>query len=549
MMIKELFAKNMESLLLIPEIVEDFRRQMFFMGTTKMSTLLQNINETAEYILIQKEQPEWQEELVQILPALLHAQENQDYILQADILEGDVLPLLQKVQLEIQQGNMHDRENYYAKNVDVLKEADQKLCQELEQWRENPDYNFQQKYRQTSAINGQLSMQVVMENKTFWLHSSVNPEWEAERLVTSLPTAKNYVVWGIGLGYHVIKLLEAYPDCHVTVLESEVGLIFKTLCIWNLSEYIKNNHLRIVYSRSIEILLNELKQQTVQYELLLYYPAIQTIENEKIKGALEDFFVTTSSMREQRKYLDYNFDKLDKENLPDCGCLKDMFYKKNVVIVGAGPSVDSELDAIRKYRSQLMIFATGHIVRKLIAEQIEPDAIIITDSQPHMYEQIKGLNIKIPLILLSTASASVYENYSGPVYIAYQKGYEPAEEKAEILQVEKFETGGSVTTTALDVAIRFDAAKIILVGVDLAYTNGYSHAEGVGRKIKARDGLRTVKDCNGNEIFTSKNLDIYRKWIEYRLEREEMIKVYNTGKGAKIKGTYRDTWENILKKC
>ncbi|HCJ76969.1 MAG TPA: hypothetical protein DHV88_11475 [Roseburia sp.] len=548
MMIKELFAKNMESLLLIPEIVEDFRRQMFFMGTTKMSTLLQNINETAEYILIQKEQPEWQEELVQILPALLHAQENQDYILQADILEGDVLPLLQKVQLEIQQGNMHDRENYYAKNVDVLKEADQKLCQELEQWRENPDYNFQQKYRQTSAINGQLSMQVVMENKTFCLHSSVNPEWEAERLVTSLPTAKNYVVWGIGLGYHVIKLLEAYPDCHVTVLESEVGLIFKTLCIWNLSEYIKNNHLRIVYSRSIEILLNELKQQTVQYELLLYYPAIQTIENEKIKGALEDFFVTTSSMREQRKYLDYNFDKLDKENLPDCGCLKDMFYKKNVVIVGAGPSVDSELDAIRKYRSQLMIFATGHIVRKLIAEQIEPDAIIITDSQPHMYEQIKGLNIKIPLILLSTASASVYENYSGPVYIAYQKGYEPAEEKAEILQVEKFETGGSVTTTALDVAIRFDAAKIILVGVDLAYTNGYSHAEGVGRKIKARDGLRTVKDCNGNEIFTSKNLDIYRKWIEYRLERGETIKVYNTGKGAKIKGTYRDTWENILKK-
>lgn len=548
MMIKELFTKNMESLLLIPEIVEDFRRQMFFMGTTKMSTLLQNINETAEYILTQKGKPEWQEELVQILPALLHAQENQDYILQADILEGDVLPLLQKVQLEIQQGNMHDRENYYAKNIDVLKEVNQKLYQELEQWGENPDYNFHQKYRRTSAINGQLSMQVVMKNKTFWLHSSVNPEWEAERLVTSLPAAKNYVVWGMGIGYHVVKLLETYPDCHVTVLESEAGLVFESLCIWSFSEYLKNNRLRIVYSRNIERLLNELKQQTVQYELLLYYPAIQTIEDEKIKGALEDFFVTTSSMREQRKYLDYNFDKLDKENLPDCGCLKDMFYRKNVVIIGAGPSVGSELDAIRKYRSQLMIFATGHIVRKLIAEQIEPDAIIITDSQPQMYEQIKGLNIKVPLILLSTASASVYENYGGPVYIAYQKGYEPAEEKAETLQVKTFETGGSVTTTALDMAIRFDAAKIILVGVDLAYTNGYSHAEGVGRKIKARDGLRIVKDCDGNEILTSKNLDIYRKWIEYRLEREEMIKVYNTGKGAKIKGTYRDTWENILKK-
>ena len=50
-----------------------------------------------------------------------------------------------------------------------------------------------------------------------------------------------------------------------------------------------------------------------------------------------------------------------------------------------------------------------------------------------------------------------------------------------------------VTTTALDIALRFGARKIIFVGVDLAYTGGYSHASGEGRGIENTDGLRRVR--------------------------------------------------------
>ena len=38
-------------------------------------------------------------------------------------------------------------------------------------------------------------------------------------------------------------------------------------------------------------------------------------------------------------------------------------------------------------------------------------------------------------------------------------------------------------------------------------------------------------------VYTSKNLDIYRKWIERRLEGVRDTEVYNTGDGAEIKGT------------
>lgn len=38
-------------------------------------------------------------------------------------------------------------------------------------------------------------------------------------------------------------------------------------------------------------------------------------------------------------------------------------------------------------------------------------------------------------------------------------------------------------------------------------------------------------------VYTSKNLDIYRKWIERRIEGVMDTKFYNTGEGAVIKGT------------
>ena len=205
---------------------------------------------------------------------------------------------------------------------------------------------------------------------------------------------------------------------------------------------------------------------------------------------------------------------------------------------GAGPSITTEFNNLRKNRERLTIVASGHIAGTLFKEGIIPDAIIITDPQPHMYQQIKDLNTdKVPLILLSTASASVLNYYKGPIYVAYQKGYHPAEEEGEKLGVDTFETGGSVTTTALDIALRFEADKIILVGVDLAYTGGDSHAEGVGRKITNTDNLRKVVSCTGQEIYTSKNLDIYRKWIERRIKNIKGTVIYNTGSGAKIEGT------------
>ena len=542
-MASNLFYNNQQSIKLSYEIVESFRKQNFYIATSKLTKLLGNLDTVAGFIFSQEDCKMFADELQLILPALLDAQDNCDYVLQADIIEGDLLPLLQKIQIAFQERDLVQVPDFFEQNMNSLKEYDFGLYKLLnkENLIEEKNSLLSDKFTLSLAINGQPTAQTFVNRQSFYLHSSVNPEREASLLADSLKQAEDYMVFGMELGYHVLELLNRHQSASVCVFESNIYMLHMAFTYIDWTTYIANGRMRVVYIDDLKQLVSELSGRFAEMknaELLVHYPAIKMIEDAQTRQLLEDFFVTTSSMREQGGLLDSNFEVISKLNLPECGELKDIFKDKAVVIVGAGPSVDSQLTSIKKCRDKITVFATGHITRKLVNEGIVPDAVIITDPQPLMYKQIDGVNLKnIPMILLSTASSSVIDYYNGPIYVAYQSGYELAEIKAKEIGATLFETGGSVTTTALDIALRFGARKIIFVGVDLAYTGGYSHASGEGRRIENTDGLRQVRSNTGVMVYTSKNLDIYRKWIERRLEGVRNTEVYNTGDGAEIKGT------------
>ena len=60
---------------------------------------------------------------------------------------------------------------------------------------------------------------------------------------------KNYVVFGMGLGYHVIELLKKYPENKVTVLESEKYLLLQALRYMDWTTYFKENRIELYMSR------------------------------------------------------------------------------------------------------------------------------------------------------------------------------------------------------------------------------------------------------------------------------------------------------------
>ena len=104
-------------------------------------------------------------------------------------------------------------------------------------------------------------------------------------------------------------------------------------------------------------------------------------------------------------------------------------------------------------------------------------------------------------------------------------------------------TGGTVTSLAMEAAIQFGATNVYLVGVDLAYPDGITHASNtMDRGVKNTARMIPIKSVTGGIVHTEPNFIIYREWIEKRIKETPHIKYYNMSKiGAHIEGA-----ENLI---
>jgi len=116
------------------------------------------------------------------------------------------------------------------------------------------------------------------------------------------------------------------------------------------------------------------------------------------------------------------------------------------------------------------------------------------------------------------------------------------------------DSGGSVATTILDIAIKMGGNPIILVGQDLAYVDGKNHAQyGSHASIYSPElkNMRRVKGQNGEMLYTSLGLLSYKYWIENRIQKEKRIFINATEGGAYIEGMkhikLRDVISDYLK--
>lgn len=548
-MLQQIFDKNKECLTIIPVIISCFRKQMYFQGSKRIQTLIKNLEEVTNYVLNLEVEGLDKQEWLSILQIFLEAQENKDYILIADVLESDLLGYLQKLQSHFLEIEVATANEYWEINMQCIKEIDLSLYKAIIKDGENICTTGNVQFEPMFAISGQPTLKVHISEKIFCMHSTVNPENEAQILVASWlkKSVDKYQIFGMGMGYHIKALLDADASISVSVLEYRIEPLMLALTYLDFESYLRSGRLQIVYEANITKLLKNIRQGADDSRFFLHYPSLQCVEQLKIKEMLEDYFINTSSMLEQGDSLYQNFKYLQEKNLPECSVLRDIFEQKNVVIVAGGPSVDDEMESLKKYRDDIVILSVGTVAKKLVRAGIKPDAIIVTDPQDTMYRQVEGLEEDdIPLMLLATGSKTVLDSYKGPVYLVYQHGFEPSEMIAKEKGYSLFQTGGSVTTTALDVAITFGASKIILVGADMAFTDNQSHAKGQGYEIKDTSDYRKVPSVRGGIVYTSRNLDIYRKWIERRIAKVQTISVYNTSRGARIAGTIERSLEEVI---
>ncbi len=343
----------------------------------------------------------------------------------------------------------------------------------------------------TETREGVSSLGYRDDEKEFRLHSAYRPIKETEKWINfrkeKIQSASHILVYGLGLGYH-IKELEKYRkrDAKVYVLEMNPDVIAYTEKEMSIEEY-KNLGYVFCISNNLEEVKNFLIStlsyfNTAESVLLIHQPSLRTIPESctPIKHLLEEWEVMRDTFNRNKELLRENFlknvEKIDSYR--SLNIFQNKFKEVPIIIVSAGPSLDKNKHLLRKAKNKALIMAVGSAVKPLLQIGIEPDCIVISDPKPGVCRQLEGLDITAPLFMFLTIQAKIIEEYKGPKVMLLQRGFELAEKLAEDQGHILIETGGSVATTALELAVYFGGSPIIFVGQDLAYTSGKTHTDG-----------------------------------------------------------------------
>lgn len=487
-----------ETIKLIQEIIYSIRIQNFHEGSLKFQIFLKMI---PEILNLSKIEGCFEEDFREILYALKNALEKEDMILLADLFEEGVIPLL--------------------KNWDEREED----CAFGEYYLENTSSGYR-----------------TLKNtrKELYLHTNVNPMEEARILIEHCYDSckEEYAVWGCGLGYHILRLYQAArKSIKIKVFEEDLELL-NYMKKYDLIKEISKEDIEVIWDGNGEKFADYIQKSNVG--ILIHYPSVKKIKNDKLREIMLDFFADWNGTIQYRKELDINFRKNIVNCLHNVDELKDKIQGEDVIIVGGGPSLDyfgkENLQCLRKNKK---IMATTTVLKKLLKWNVVPDYVVVMDSQERMWNHVKGIeDCEVPLITDSTAYWRLVERYQGEKYIVYQRGYEKAEKRAKQMGNEVYETGGSVVTLALDTALRLGVKRIYLLGVDLAYPEGISHAKDtMDRQKRDVKGYIMTEAISGDMVPTDRLFNSYRKWIEAKIKEYPEIPIYNLSLyGARIDG-------------
>ncbi|MCI8669504.1 MAG: motility associated factor glycosyltransferase family protein [Lachnospiraceae bacterium] len=484
-----------------------------------------------------------------MLQDILYAQENKDYLYVADLMEEKYISYINGLTMSLIEQGLVPFEEYERENLEALRERYPELLNELS----SIEFIDENKYQMIITYSGGIAVRI---------NSQITYEGTIDPYVESLQKFENSLEQGIqeytivGLNFCWVQAIQHLdPEKEIYIFEHDINLFkiffkFRKLC-----NVISAKNIHLIYDKDFSKLSGHLKN--LKGKLLIHQPCITNIENQDLRKTLELAFTSINSILSQKKLLEKNF--LDNLLLGTriIDEIKNNLRGKDIIYIAGGPSLDNDIEVLQAVakENRYLIMAAGTVAKKLLKNNIIPHYILLSDPKSSIIEQIRDIDERIMkrvcLLYLSTVSSSVIEYWKGEKYMLLQMDFDKAETYAANIGAELFESGGSVSTLAVDMAIRMECNSLICVGLDLAYTNDKIHASNCKELEEDEMGklndVLSVSSVDGSIIKTAKVYEIYRKFIESRIARPDVkMNIYNTAKGAYIKGMKHENLEDLI---
>lgn len=209
------------------------------------------------------------------------------------------------------------------------------------------------------------------------------------------------------------------------------------------------------------------------------------------------------------------------------------------IIVSAGPSLDKNIDELKRAEGKAFILATDTSIKYLLAHNINFDAAVTIDPRKWPKHMEDPRCADVPIFCSLEGRNEILEKNTGRkiwfngryflkrLYGKYHRNF-PEQN-----------IGGSVATSAFNVCETLGFKTIVFIGQDLAYSGEKTHAGGIKKKVKYEEnGIEYVEGIDGEKIRSRYDWIIYRDWFEENIKLLKNVEVIDaTEGGALIKGT------------
>lgn len=423
------------------------------------------------------------------------------------------------------------------------------------------------------AKNHSKTIEIADGESFFLVHSKYNPEKEAERMIKDLDLSglNSIIVIGFGLGYHLLQLYQQIKKTgiklFIIVTKPELlkeslkhndftGLFKADLVYLYLQEDINTNQLGDFIGRRIDQVYENIgicllpaykKYDKLNYKLIL----------SEIKYILKMIKLNQNTIIKRSYSWEENLIGNLSLFLKNQGIepLKGVLRNEPAIIVSAGPSLKKNVAYLKKVKGKALIIAVDAVLANLLGKDVIPDIVMVLDGYKYTLKHFEGLDYsKFKDTILVGAPQffhNIFAEWPGPVVFAPTYGMtEKLINWVENLSTFKgrIKIGGSIAHLAFGFAYHIGANPIVLIGQDLAFTDGFTHAEGVAYNAKVSDSMKNskvyfeIEDIHGNSVWTQSQLYQYLQWFNREIndikQQNKRIKFINaTEGGAKIEGT------------
>lgn len=348
--------------------------------------------------------------------------------------------------------------------------------------------------------SGENSLRVHTDGKAHLLHSSRDPVQEAKRWLTSHVLESNYhvLIYGCGLFHHAYQLVRDNQRTLRTliVVEKRLDVLHATFCHVDLRPFLqrKSTHFLLDPADSeIRSFMNthltgftmdglsRLKHEPSVALDEAWYQNVDTIVSESLRSGEMLLRTRTQLGGLIQENIIRNLPALLTS--PTISALQNLLSNIPAFVVGAGPSLDNNIDALSRIGDQGVIIAVDTVYRLLVEKSITPHLIVTTDPTPLNIRHFEGVSElgTTALVFSPSVQSEVLDQIQGTrISIPLPNSRFLSTLKDVLGQSDWMPPGINVGQTGFNLARYMGCSPITLVGMDFSFPKegGATHVSG-----------------------------------------------------------------------